>query len=488
MLQLRKHSLLALLCAILLPAFGQQSNTFYLMQDVAQTNLLNPAVQSSCKIYIGIPGLSSSHVNYSNTGFSYSDLFRGDSWNIEGVADQLHSKDLYIVESSVPIISLGYKQDDAYFTFHVTERAKVFPTIPGAMARMAVYGNGPTAGEQINFDGFRPAGLHIREYSLGYSRIIGEGLTAGVRAKLIFGKANMSSGQSQLDAFTDERTFALRLEGDYTLRTSFPLTVLTDSEGNITGIEVDQIYPLEYMLNARNPGLGLDLGVQYEYSSELSFSASLLDLGAVRWRSDINQIHGSGTFIYSDPGLSSGVSTGSYLSDLLDSIASSMDYTLGTASYTSMMPVQLYLGTSYRYSDQLRFGLVNRNTFYRSKMHSSISAVALSRPSKNLSASLSWTWMNHSIAHIGLGLAWNGPGFQFHLVSDNILGFFFPLDTRTVNLRAGMNFMLACKDQGNKRSAASGYGKSPLGKCPSGADPKEQKRQGRKRSRLFNKR
>ena len=36
-------------------AYSQQSNTLYMMHDVPQSNLLNPAVQLNCKLFIGVP-------------------------------------------------------------------------------------------------------------------------------------------------------------------------------------------------------------------------------------------------------------------------------------------------------------------------------------------------------------------------------------------------------------------------------------------------
>jgi ethanolamine ammonia-lyase large subunit len=69
---------------------AQQSNTFYLMHAVPQSNLLNPAVQIQCKYFIGIPVLSSIHLNYSNTAFTYNTLAGTDSWNIEKTSKQIN--------------------------------------------------------------------------------------------------------------------------------------------------------------------------------------------------------------------------------------------------------------------------------------------------------------------------------------------------------------------------------------------------------------
>ena len=181
---------------------AQQSNTFYLMHDVPQSNLLNPAVQLQCKYFIGIPVLASTHLSYSNTAFTYNDLAGSDSWNTEGIFDQMHRSDLYSAEVIVTPIYLGYRHKSLYITLNIAERAHGYQTIPKDLAETVVYGNGPFVGETARFDGFRPGAYHTREYSLGLSKVLGPYLTAGVRAKLLFGKANLSAGRSQVDLST----------------------------------------------------------------------------------------------------------------------------------------------------------------------------------------------------------------------------------------------------------------------------------------------
>ena len=134
---------------------GQQSNTFYLMHEVPQSHLLNPAVQARCKWYVGIPGLASSHLSYNNTAFSYNDLAGSDSWNLEGLLDNMHRVDLYALEAILHPISIGFKHQSYYFTFNISEKIRAYQTVPKDLMEIGLHGNGPFVGETARFDALR---------------------------------------------------------------------------------------------------------------------------------------------------------------------------------------------------------------------------------------------------------------------------------------------------------------------------------------------
>ena len=476
---------LLLMTASLLHA--QQSNTFYLMHKTPQSNLLNPAVQIACKYYVGIPVLSSIHLNYSNTAFTYNTLAGSDTWNIEKASKQMHRMDLYTGGAQLNLISLGYRHRSVYFTFNVAENAEFYQTVPGDLAEMAANGNGPSVGKTARFDGLRPGAYHSRKYSLGVSKVLGSYLTAGLRANLIFGKANLSSGPSKLRAYTNEDNFALLLEGDYTLNSSFPMTITEDAEGNISGIEVDDIDPVAYLLNRGNLGFGLDLGLIYRYSEQITLSASVLDLALIRWKTDLNNVRGTGEFEYTGTDLSVDITSTDFVNEMLDSIMNTIDMSTSQDAYTYLMPTQVFLAGSYRYSEKISLGLVNRNVIYRSKLHTSFTLSTQAEFIDKFTGIASWSYLNNSLLNLGLGFAWHGRGIQFHAVTDNLLGFFYPFDTRTLNIRAGFNLMLGCPRSKKERMQEQAYGRLPGGGfCPYPEKPEKKAKKHRKLVRKMN--
>jgi len=471
-----------------LSASGQQSNTLYLLHDIPQSNLMNPAVQPECKWFVGIPLLSSLHGSYSNTAFTYNDLANGEYWNMEQVLDQMHPVDLYAGESMIQAISVGYKHKSYYFTFHISERAYMYQRVPRSSAEIGIRGNSSYTGETARFSSLRSSGYYNREYTIGASRVMDQYLTLGLRAKLLFGKANVSTGNSNMNLTTGPNTFELQMEGDYTLNSSLPITIYQDVDGEISDIVLDEdIDYAELLLNRRNPGIALDLGVIYRYDEKLTLSASLLDLGLMRWTTELNNISASGVFNYDELDTESTAISWDFFDEFMDSVINSFDVSVSQEPYISFLPVQLFLGADYQLGDRLSVGAVNRSVLFRGKLHSSLTFQATSRFSKGFLATLSWSYLNHSVLNLGAGIAYYGKGLQFHLITDNFLGFFYPFDTRTLNLRMGVNLMFGCPGHRKTRIQNESYGRMPGGgNCSWTERPGKRERQMKRAARKQN--
>jgi len=448
---------------VVYPVTGQQSNTLYLQHDIPQSSLLNPAVQLACKWYVGIPGLASSHLSYSNTAFTYNDLAGTDTWNLKGVLAQMHRVDLFSVEAFLHPISLGYRYKSFYFTFNVSEKSHMFQLLPRRLAETIITGNGTFVGRTARYNALRPAAYYNREYSLGISKVWDAKWIFGARAKVLFGKANLYNSRSRIGLFTAEDNFSLLLEGDYLINSSFPLSISEDANGNINGAELGDINPIQLLLNRGNPGFAVDLGAIYRYNDKITLSASLLDVGMIRWRTDLNNISGAGAFEYNSTTPGTEIVSRGFANQMADSILNAFDINISQDPYTSFLPSQVFLGSSYRIKENITLGAVNRNLFFRNKVHSSLTLSASADLADRFLATVSWSYLNNSIKNIGAGLAYHGKGFQFHVVSDNLLGFFFPFNTRTVNLRAGFNLMFGCPRDKRDQLEGESYGRTPSG-------------------------
>jgi hypothetical protein len=442
---------------------AQQSNSMYLMHGIPQSNILNPAVQIECRWFLGIPGLSSVHASYSNTAFSYRDLTEGNTWNLEQVESQMHRRDLYGSELSLQLFAIGHRLKSNYFTFSVDDRAHVYQTVPRDLVTLALYGNYPSAGSYTSFSGLRSFGAYSRQYTLGVSRVIRRSLTVGIRFKLLFGKAGIHTGPSDVGLSTDENNFDLFARGNYSLNLSLPLSVQQDGDGHITGITWDQVDYASFLLNRSNPGLAVDLGIIYRPDPKLTLSASLLDMGGLRWRTELNNINSEGTFVYEAIASSGDVISEAFLGEFIDTLQNAFDVRVTQQAFASLLPAQLFLGASYQLKENLSLGVVNRNLLLRSKLHSSLTITATTSLTPGLRGTLSWSYLNRSVKNLGAVLALQGKGFQFHLASDNLPGFFRPFDSRSINFRMGVNVLFGCPRNKKERAEAEAYGSPPAG-------------------------
>jgi hypothetical protein len=450
-------------------SFSQQNSTFYLMHDVPQSNLLNPAVQIKCKWYVAIPLLGSTHLNYSNSTFSFNELFSTNSGsaslNMESFYESVRKTNLIGTDLHLDLISIGYRRNEYYFSFNIAEKINMALTYPGSLVEFAWKGNTQFLGETEEFNNLRTHSVHYREYSLGVSKVWDAYNILGLRAKLLFGKANIYSGKSEISLYTDPNTFNLQVEGDISENISFPMTITLDSEGRINGSTINDIDIVSYLMNSKNKGFALDLGWIHKYSDKTTLSASLLDLGFIKWKSDVNNVQISGSFDYA--GISAGSNfTNTDLTALSDSIIDAFDQTVTQDSYYSWLPTQIYLGGMYQYRPKLGIGVVNRNVIYRNKLHSSLTLSANTTLWSKLSASLSWSYLNNTYKNVGLGIAWHSRGLQFHMVSDNVLGIIKPLDTRNLNLRFGFGVLFGCpKNKKEEREMSNEYNSTLKGNC-----------------------
>lgn len=470
----KRESIIAILLFLLSvfssTTYAQQNNTFYLMHDVPQTNLLNPAVQIKCKWFVGFPLLTSTQFNYSNSTFSFNELFTttdgSASLDIGTFYQNLKKTNLLSSELHLDLLSVGYHFSDYYINFNIAEKANIDVTYPGSIMELAWKGNSQFLGETVKFNNLRTNSVYYREYALGVSKVWDAYHILGIRAKLLFGKANVYSGKTELSLYTDPNTFDLNVEGNARINGSFPIIITQNSDGQINGSEMGDIDILSFLMNGKNKGFALDLGWIYKYTEDITFSASVLDLGFIHWKSDVNNIQISGSFDYIGTGINSNFNSVDYMTELSDSLLDAFNQTVTQDNYYSWLPTQIYLGGMYQYMPKLGIGLVNRNVIYRNKLHSSITLSANTTIWNKLSASLSWSYLNNTAKNIGFGLAWHSRGLQFHLVSDNVLGIIKPLDTRTLNLRFGVGFLFGCpKNKKEEQKLSNPYNSMNNGNC-----------------------
>ena len=216
-------------------------------------------------------------------------------------------------------------------------------------------------------------------------------------------------------------------------------------------------------MNRSNPGISFDLGAIYRVDEKLTLSASLLDLGLVRWSTELNKVEATGVFVYDEVDTETTTVSWDFLSEFIDSVMNSFDISVTQEPYVSVLPAQLYLGANYQLREKLALGAINRNVLFRGKLHSSLTFQASSRFSEGFLATLSWSYLNQSFKNLGAGIAYYGKGLQFHVVTDNFLGFFYPFDTRTLNLRMGVNVMFGCPRDKKSKMQNESYGRMPRG-------------------------
>ncbi len=447
----------------------QQSQLLYQSHYLGESNFLNPAVQSSCKWFIGIPVFSSLHINYANSGFSYKQLVDQPTdstymLNIDRVVDRLGRRTLIGTEFHTTLLAIGYKRAEYYFAFSIIEKNNLPFTLPRDLFVLAWDGNTAFEGESASLRGTASYATHYREYALGVSKNTGGGDFLGIKAKLLFGKLNLALPKTDVDLYTDADNFDLTLEGSIRANASAPL-IISQTNGQINDISWDStVSPVSLIFNRKNWGLAFDAGFIRTPDSRTRISGSIVDVGFIRWRSNLHNISSDEQYTYR------GVlaDTNNVVGSILDSI----QFDVTEDPYFTWLPVKTYLGVDYELSEKLEGRILGSGVLYKTKFVPALTLGIDYNPFGFVHLLLSYSMYYGSYNNIGAGFSVGRGPVQFYMLSDNVAGMIWPMSTRNLNLRFGLNINLGCTESEDPPKAYRSAG----GSCPVYEQEKERAR------------
>ncbi len=481
-----KYSLL-LIAGLFISNLGsaqKMNNTLYLMQNVPQSNQLNPAIQPDCKVVIGFPGLSSIYFNYANNGFTYKDVIkkgtglRKDSLvvDINSFHDALKSTNSITNQLDYTFFSLGIRAKKMFFTLDVSSKIDSRFGFDKSLISFLKDGNAAFRGRTADLGAVGLDGTAYNEIALGVSKQVNEKLTVGLKAKMLLGVANMYMDESDLSVYTSDSGDLIRLRSKQLMKVSMPLDIRQDADGNIDDIDVlDDDMDATFFSGTNNKGFAFDLGATYQLDEKTTFYASILDIGGIKWNNsyeisqdasfdwlggDFSQSGNSNYPKHPDdtadpndvvvPGQIYYREFEDVLEDVTDALTDEFKFKDKTGSYSRALPTKIYLGGSYKLNERVNVGAVSRTEIFNGKLRPSLSLSANTRVIRNFSASVSYSMVNNSYTNVGAGIAAKLGPFQIYAVSDNILAM-NPNTAQTANIRFGMNLMFGCKKKSKKK-------------------------------------
>jgi hypothetical protein len=349
---------------------------------------------------------------------------------------------------NVTLLSIGTQRNDLYFTFSAIEKEYAAGLYTGDLVAFVLRGDHEFEGQAVELKGTRAVINYLREYALGISRSYSDRLILGMKAKLLFGKFNLSTGNSSFDIFVDDASDNILFDINGGYNSSMPFSLRLEGSGNYRFYNrYDAPFSRE-LLNARNPGFALDFGMIYQYSDRITFSGSLLDLGMIFYRSNLTNYNLQGNDSYYGP-FGTGPLNEQYLYDVFDDLNQNMDEEVTYNPYTYFLDPKLYLGVTYELNQVFDLNMLLYNRYHPGKLQSGATVSILTRPSDKLEASISVSYINRSFTNLGFGVGYGDRPLQLYVISDNILGFILPFSSKSVNLRFGMNLFFGCKDRFN---------------------------------------
>lgn len=428
-------------CFIMLASslFAQQDFNMYNLQGIPQSNYSNPSNRIDGKFYIGLPAMSSIYLNYSNSGFKYSDAIKpqGDSLLLDfnQLLNRLEDENYLALSTKIDLLSFGFAiSPKTQLNFNITEVLNFRFDYPKDFMKLIYEGNAGFGSDKADMEGIGIGLDHYREYGIGVSHQVNEKLRLGLRAKYLYGMENIYSEKTDISLFTDPNTFELKAKADINIRTA-GIENVDDDESEDT-----------YATGRDNHGFGIDLGANYQLNDKWSFNASLLDLGFIRWNSYTKSYkNNGGEYSYS------GVEVDAFGEEdengetsfdrVLDSLEDAFGLKESEGAYTSPLISRLYLGANYHISEKDFAGVLIQNEFFNKRIKPSFTLSYNRKLTKWITAATSVTAIHRSFNNVGLGLVFDPGPVQFYLVSDNVLGMFKPQDAQYLQVRFGINLI-----------------------------------------------
>jgi hypothetical protein len=457
-----------------------QDKTQYLLHEIPQTISLNPAVYYECKKYIELPILSQIQFYYRNNGFSYNQAFEGGTGtsmdsvrlDIDGLSDALVNRNHLRLGEKVNLLGFGFAYQGGFYSFNISNRSAFRISFNRDLidARDGNWDINSNLPREININGSGIHFINFTEVAFGASYSLYPGFSVGIRPKYLIGSAHLQTRRSDISLVTSQSPITLTGFSDFLIRGSLPITLIENSDGLVTDVEsnLNSLADLPAFLFTWNHGFAIDAGVIYEYSRRLTLSASIVDLGFVRWRKNTSAILQQEDFIFEGVDLNNYLQTGTdidIIQALRDSISNNFRLTGSEESYTAMIPFRSFAAVDYEWSEAIHLGAIVEAEVLSGRLYPSLTLTAISRPTDWLTASLSYSIMDRGFTNFGFGLAMGNRNLQLYFVTDNIplnyvreleSGVLWPYRARTMNARIGLNVTFGCRDERYPRTGSKG--------------------------------
>jgi len=276
-----------------------QQKLAFSFAESPQTLLLNPGAETNFRSHYGIPMLSNFSFDLGITGFTLNDLFSNDSrafkTRFEAVLNKINSTDYVSFNTQVEVLNLGFRLDKkTYLSFGFYEELDFISYMPKDFIELFYYGNQPFLNRSFSLSQVSMKGDFLGVLHAGISKKINEKLNVGARVKIYSSSINIES---------------LNNSGTYTSSTSNE-NIIRQSLNNLNGqirtsgiVDSDDEFidsPGEYFSKTflgSNMGLGLDFGLTYHFTSQLEFTASLLDIGFIRHSKNTKNFNIDGNYV-----------------------------------------------------------------------------------------------------------------------------------------------------------------------------------------------
>lgn len=447
---------------------GQNKQLLYNVNGLPQTLMVNPGATITFDGHLGIPFLSQIHLSAGTSGVNIHDIFSngGDiNQRVTNTIKRLTHKDFFTAQEQIEIFSIGWRlNSENYASAGIYQEMDLFSYFPKDPAVLANEGNNNYLNEPFDFSHVSFTGEVLTVYHVGLNRAINRNLTVGARLKLYSGIFNVESIDNS-GTFLTERT---PNGPNYFRHYASNLDVRVNTSGfaslqdNNTTVQEASRDLLGRAFFGGNIGVGIDMGATYALRNNMRISGSIVDLGVMWQRDDVENYTYRGSYQTDGleplfPEILPNGQTIPYWDIFEDEVDRNLvDETLSEA-YITWRPYKINMAVEYDFGETYMpcdYRIENkRKTHSKLGMH----LFAIKRPkdfkyafttyydrkiNQNLRMKLSYTLDDFSYANVGMLVSTGWKRFNFFLAADNLFGYFNLAKSYYQSVQLGFQFII----------------------------------------------
>lgn len=434
---------------------AQQSFGLYHASSIPQRNMLNPAFLIPAQAVVGLPGLSGTTLQFYNSSFTLSQLAgsieqQNDSstLNLNRLLNLFNNQNRICLKAGQQWLFASKRSGKNQFTIQAGEQAAFQFNYPKDLFQLLIDGNGGSnLGRTFNLR-FSLNAIHYRELGFSFAREIHEQLRVGAGIKFLKGYSIIDASRLSVNLNTGEDQFDWTATSDINIRCA--------STGFSTLEKLHSVRPIDFFRRSKNPGMALDLGIQWQESPRLVFSASLLNFGFINWKNNaatFKTVNRESSFRFEgiNYNFSDNSDAGTYLKRIRDSINKSVGIDTLRGSFSSRLSTELFCGMQYFFNAKTSFQALVYTDFFMGSFHPALHTGLQWQPNHWLQIMIHNTTFNNIGFNPGLGISLHAGKAHIYASTEQVYAFKAIDQTRSFSFKFGVNVLLN-KDNKNIRN------------------------------------
>ena len=434
-------TIIAVWCLPLL-AFAQLETTLPSLTRLHQSSYCNPAIIPTYKLSVGIPALSGMAINLNLGSINANTIIRSldnGKVNLNKVYDKMNDANLGIgLNTNMEVLHVRFKSKKWYYGINVNTRLSTQIVLSKELIGFAAYGNDYFTGKTMDASSTHIKALAFNELGFSVARNY-QKFNFGIRGKFYQGIATAELEKMQFKwQQPNTSTEEINISTEAKLNTS-NLPYLFDS---LNGQPYKSASPTAgSYLGLKNKGLGFDLGATYEANDKLTFGASLIDFGFIKWSKETYNYTSNQTNVKLN-GLSyEQINRNSAIGKYTDSLLNLLKPVGNNNTFTTYLPWRYFITANYKLDDKNTIGAIIQGRYSSGTMLQAYTINYTHKFGKKVDLTTNYSIINKSYANIGLGLAAKTGAFQWYIIQDNVLANFAPASAHVIALRFGFNLI-----------------------------------------------